>query len=198
MLVAVAVVPREEPVAGDMVAVDTGTVMENVNTAALVTQGVPNLMVSDTTSETRMATDRTSKRRARRTRTAPVPATRRSARIREQEQKRVRFVDDQASVVPANSKAGDDAATTVTAGEQQTLQDETDGGSPVGEEALATVPAPVLMSTTTRGPGGSTTMSGGRSGDGQRAALDDSVTSKKRPIRRHRTRQRRLRQRAQR
>ncbi|ETO59318.1 hypothetical protein F444_22306 [Phytophthora nicotianae P1976] len=62
----------------------------------------------DAAVETVMATDQTPKRRARRTKKTAGSAIRRSARLREQEQKRVRFMDEQEpTVVVASTTSGD-------------------------------------------------------------------------------------------
>ncbi|KAG1705332.1 hypothetical protein DVH05_004263 [Phytophthora capsici] len=97
------------------------TATENRNTSSTA---------GDTTAETTTATSQTLKRRARRTKKTAGPVTRRSAWIREQEKKRVRFVDEQEPTAAVTSTLDGDAlvndgrvvaATTVrTEGEQTT------------------------------------------------------------------------------
>ncbi|KAG1695260.1 hypothetical protein DVH05_020640 [Phytophthora capsici] len=108
-------------------------------------------VVSDTTAETTTATSQTQKRRAKRAKKTTGPATRRSARLREQEQKRVRFVDEQEPTVAVASTLGGDAlvsdnvvvaATTVRPDGEQTTPSAVTVATR-GNEAATVTAAPV-------------------------------------------------------
>ncbi|KAG1697111.1 hypothetical protein DVH05_028627 [Phytophthora capsici] len=116
------------------------TTTETVNTLAPTTIAVTLPETTGTTgtlggatTETGMARPQPRKRRERRPRTTPATAPRRSARIREQGQKRVRFIDEQspvdAEVLTADENAPLPAAVTV------------DDGDPTDDDAMPTAPA---------------------------------------------------------
>ncbi|KAG1699798.1 hypothetical protein DVH05_028586 [Phytophthora capsici] len=110
-------------------------------------------VVSDTTAETTTATSQTQKRRAKRAKKTTGPATRRSARLREQEQKRVRFIDEREPTAAVASTPGGDAlvsdnvvvaATTVRPDGEQTTPSAVTVATRSNEAATVTA-APVTI-----------------------------------------------------
>lgn len=138
----------EEALIGDAAMTDGTVPTPMVDTVADTTttiDGEAVLLVTMTTVTTGPLKNATVKQRKRHARTAPVPALRRSTRIREQEQKRVRFADAGAAHPTTSTAAAERAL-----GTMETTA--VDGGTPSSDntatsgEPATTTPARIAAS----------------------------------------------------